>query len=184
MSAPVGPFLVIGIGNTLLRDEGVGVHLLRALEQRVARGEVSLPPETRLIDGGTLGLDLLPLLAGARAILFLDAVDLGLAPGAVRTLRGDALQPRGGGARAVRPAGIGDLLATARLADALPAATGLVGVQPAEIAAGLELTGVVRAALPSAIAATIAELRRLDADGAAPGLRTSETGHQLARSAA
>jgi hydrogenase maturation protease len=184
MSAPAGPFLVIGIGNTLLRDEGVGVHLLRALEQRVARGEVALPPETRLIDGGTLGLDLLPLLAGARALLFLDAVDLGLAPGAVTTLQADALQARVAGARAVLPAGIDDLLATARLADVLPAATGLVGVQPAEIAAGLELTGVVRAALPSAIAATIAELRRLDADGAAPGSQSSEMEHQLARSAA
>jgi len=184
MSAPVGPFLVIGIGNALLRDEGVGIHLLRALERQVARGQVALPPETRLIDGGTLGLDLLPLLAGARAVLLLDAVALGLEPGTVTTLRGEALRAPAGWTRPVQPGGIGDLLATARLADVLPAAIALVGVQPGEIAAGLALTGVVQAALPAAIDATVAELRRLDADGATPRSRSSEMGQGLTRSAA
>jgi hydrogenase maturation protease len=184
MSNETGPLVVLGIGNTLLRDDGVGVHVVRELERQVARGDALLPPDTQLVDGGTLGLDLLPLIAGARAVLLVDAALLGGAPGSVSVLRGDALRAPGGSARAVVPAGIDDLLAAARLADVLPAAVALVGVQPGEIAAGLALTGVVRAALPAAIAATVAELRRLDADGATPGLRSSETGHQLARSAA
>jgi hydrogenase maturation protease len=163
MSAPVGPLLVLGIGNVLLRDEGVGIHLLRELERRVGSGDVALPRDTRLIDGGTAGLALLPLLAGARAVLLLDAVDLRLAPGAVVVLRGDDLRGQAGGTRAVQLSGVADLLAAARLADVLPAAVALVGVQPGEIAIGLALTDMIRAALPAAVAATIDELRRLDA---------------------
>lgn len=184
MSVPVGPLLVLGIGNVLLRDEGVGVHVLRELERRAERGDVVLPRDTRLVDGGTVGLDLLPLLAGARAVLILDAVDLRLAPGAVTVLRGDALRARVGGTHAVQRAGVGDLLAAARLADVLPAAVALVGVQPAEIEIGLALTAVVRAALPAAIAATIAELHRLDADAVAPGTRSLELAYEMTGSAA
>lgn len=183
MSAPVGPLLVLGIGNVLLRDEGVGVHLLRELERRAGRGDVVLPRDTRLVDGGTMGLDLLPRLAGARAVVVLDAVDLRLAPGAVTVLRGDALRSRAG-TRAVQRAGVGDLLAAARLADVLPAAVSLVGVQPGEIAIGLALTEVVQAALPAAVAATIVELHRLDADGAAPEPGSMEPGYGVTGSAA
>ncbi len=184
MSAPVGPLLVLGIGNVLLRDEGVGVHLLRELERRAERGDVVLPRDTRLVDGGTAGLGLLPLLAETRAVLLLDAIDLGLAPGAVTVLRGDALRARAGGPRAVQRAGVGDLLAAARLADVLPAAVALVGVQPEEIAVGLALTAAVRAALPAAVAAALAELGRLGADAVAPGSRSSESGSAMTGSAA
>lgn len=184
MSTPVGPLLVLGIGNVLLRDEGVGVHLLRELESRAERGDVALPRDTRLIDGGTLGLALLPLLAGARAVVFLDAVDLRLAPGAVIVLRGDALRARVDGTRAVQRAGVGDLLAAARLAGVLPAAVALVGVQPGEIAIGLALTEVIRAALPAAVAATIDELGRLDVDPAASGPRALDLGYEVTGSAA
>lgn len=184
MSAMAGPLLVLGIGNVLLRDEGVGIHVLRELERRAGQGDVALPPDTRLIDGGTMGLDLLPQLAGARAVLLLDAVDLRLAPGTVTVLRGDALRARACGTRAVERAGVGDLLAAARLADLLPAAVSLVGVQPAEVEVGLALTAVVRAALPAAVAATIAELHGLDADAAATGPRSLELEHEMAGTAA
>ncbi len=183
MSSPVGPLLVLGIGNVLLRDDGVGVHVLRELERRAECGDVALPRDTRLIDGGTLGLDLLPLLAGSRALLLLDAVDLGLAPGSVAVLHGDALRAGARVTRAVLPAGVGDLLAAARLAGVLPAAIALVGVQAGEIAAGLALTADVRAALPAAIARAIDELGRLD-PGAAAGLRPMGPGHDVAGFAA
>jgi hydrogenase maturation protease len=187
VSAPAGPLLVIGIGNVLLGDEGVGVHVLRELERRAGRGDVSLPADTRLIEGGTMGLSLLPLLAGARAVLFLDAVDLRLAPGAVVVLRCEALRGQVGGRGHVQLAGVAELLCAARLAGLLPAAVALVGVQPGEIEIGLDLTEVVRAALPAAVAATIDELRQLEAAAAAPaasGQRPMDVQHELTGSAA
>jgi hydrogenase maturation protease len=163
MTRPDGPILVLGIGNVLLRDEGVGVHVVRAIEGLVDCGELELPPGTTLIDGGTLGLELLPLISDARAVLLVDAIDAGRAPGAVEVIRGDTLrevQPRHDRAQRV---GVGDLSAAAWLIGALPETVALVGIQPSEIAVGLELTEVVRAAMPAAVATTLAELRRLHA---------------------
>jgi hydrogenase maturation protease len=162
MSSEPRPLVVFGIGNVLLRDDGVGVHVVRELQRRVACGDALLPPHTQLVDGGTLGLDLLSLIAGARAVLLLDAAFLGGAPGDVTVLRDDALRARPGGARAVLPAGIDDLLAAARVADLLPQAVSMVGVEPGEIAVGLDLTAAVRAALPAAAAAATDELWRLN----------------------
>jgi len=173
MSAPSGPLVIIGVGNVLLRDDGVGVHVIRELERQAARGDAGLPRDARLIDGGTLGLDLLPVLAEARAVLLVDAADVDAEPGTVTILRGEALEPLAGAARPILPTGIADLLAAARLAEVLPAACSLVSVQRGEIAAGLDLTPGVRAALPAAVAATIGEARRIDTEPAeGPRART------------
>ena len=184
MSNETGPLVVLGIGNTLLRDDGVGVHVVRELERQVARGDALLPPDTQLVDGGTLGLDLLPLIAGARAVLLVDAALLGGVPGSVAVLRGDALRAPGGSARAVVPAGIDALLAAARLADLLPAGVCLVGVEPGTIAPGLGLTAAVRAALPAAVAAAIGELWKLDRVAATGPPTNWGLGHVAAGSAA
>ncbi len=183
MSAAVGPLLVLGVGNILLRDDGVGIHLLHELERLTGRGDVVLPRDTRLIDGGTLGAALLPSLAGARAILVLDAVDLRLAPGAVAVLPGDAMRRPNGRTPAVQRAGVADLIAAARLADVLPSAVTLVGVQPGAITPGLALTDVVRDALPAAVAAALDALRRLDVVTAA-SVASLDFGFEMTGSAA
>ena len=184
MSIERGPIVVFGIGNVLLRDDGVGVHVVRELERREARGDALLPPHTQLVDGGTLGLDLLSLIAGARAVLLLDAAFLGGAPGDVTVLRGDALRARRGGARGVLPAGVDDLLAAARVADLLPKAVSMVGVEPGEIAAGLDLTAAVEAALPAAAAAAIGEMWHLDHEAVTRPPTHRGLGHVVAGSAA
>ncbi len=150
MTLPDGELFVIGIGNILLRDEGAGVRAAE-LVGRASHGRPDvLPPRTRVVDGGTLGLDLLPMLEDARAVVLIDAVNLHGAPGDVAVLRGDALH--GTLANHVSPhqVGIGDLLATGRLAGTLPEQIALVGIQPGEIAVGLDLTDAVQAALPRA----------------------------------
>lgn len=171
MSAASGPLLVLGIGNVLLGDDGVGVHVVHELERQAERGDIVLPRDTRPVDGGTLGLDLLPLLDEARAIVLVDAADLGAAAGTVTVLRSRALRTGGSGARSALPTGLGDLLTAARLADVLPAAVSLVAVEPREIAAGLNLSAAVRAALPAAVAATAGEAWRLDGGAAGPEAR-------------
>jgi hydrogenase maturation protease len=162
MTSPDGPILVLGIGNVLLRDDGAGVHVVRELGRLDARGDVEMPPGTVVLDGGTLGLDLLPLISDARAVLLVDAIDGGRAPGAVEAFRGEALDQDQAGNILPLPVGVGDVLGAARLLGVLPGAVTLVGIQPNEVAIGLELTEVVRAALPAAVATTLDELRRLD----------------------
>lgn len=161
MSRPDGPALVIGVGNILLRDEGVGVRVARELEALVRSGQIQVPPGSMIVDGGTLGLDLLPMIEDSRALVLIDAVDLGRQPGAVAVMRGPALH--GTLARHASPheVGVRDLLALARFAGSLPDAVALVGIQPGEVAVGLELTEPVEAALPFAIEAVVAELREL-----------------------
>lgn len=164
----VGGTLVLGVGNVLLRDDGVGVHVARALlaGETGAAGEAPpLPAATRVVDGGTLGLDLLPMVEDAAAVVLIDAVDLREPPGTVEVLRGHALH--GALAMHVSPhqVGIGDLLGAARLAGTLPGRVSLVAIQPGAIEVGLELTPEVAAAVPVAVGRVHDELAALAADG-------------------
>lgn len=154
------PPLVIGIGNILLRDEGVGVRVVVELERRVAAGLEDVPPGTRFVDGGTLGLELLPMISRGSALLLVDAVNLRQAPGSVAVIRGDAIEGTLAGHVSPHQVGIADLVAAARLMGVMPVAASLVGIQPLEIEIGLDLTPEVEAALPDAMAAVCAELRR------------------------
>ena len=72
---------LIGLGNILLQDEGVGVQAVEAL-----RKSFDFPEDVRLIDGGTLGLDLLPFIEGMEGILFIDALDLQKDPGTIAVI--------------------------------------------------------------------------------------------------
>jgi hydrogenase maturation protease len=140
--------LVLGLGNVLLGDEGVGVRVLERLLDDRAAGLLDAPAE--LVDGGTLGLELLPLLDDAESVVMIDAIDLGLRPGAVVVLRDAELTARLGGAISVHQLGVGDLLAVARLRGTMPARASLVGVQPERLEVGLELSDAVAAAVPEA----------------------------------
>jgi hydrogenase maturation protease len=162
MTSPGGPLVVLGVGNVLLRDDGVGVHVVRALARLEDEGLVGLPPGTSLVDGGTLGVDLLALVTPARALVLVDAVDLNLAPGAVAVIDGDALRGARAAGISAQRAGVGDLLAAAMVLGALPEAIALVGVQPAEVGPGLEPSDVARAAVPAATGAVVETLWALE----------------------
>jgi hydrogenase maturation protease len=76
--------LVLGLGNILMRDEGVGVRVVERLLE-----DCEFPPEVEVLDGGTLGLGLLPWVEEADRLLVIDAVDMGLEPGSTARLEGD-----------------------------------------------------------------------------------------------
>lgn len=140
------PLLVLGLGNLLLEDDGVGIELLQRL---AARGDDA---RVEFVDGGTQGIALGSLFAGRRAVLLLDAVRLGAAPGSVHRLQ-DPLRsapPRGDSAHA---ANAGELLATALLLGDLPEHVEVLGIEPATTRTGIGLSAVVAAALPAAVAA-------------------------------
>jgi len=169
MSDARGEILVIGIGNVLLRDDGVGVRVVDALGRLAERDPGLLPPGTRLLDGGTLGLGLLAHFEGARAVLIVDAVDRGQAPGTVSVLRGAAVAEAGSRTGGMNPGGLAGLLATASLLGVLPAAVTVLGIEVAEIGVGLALSREIDAVLPAALDAARRELHALDAIAAARG---------------
>jgi hydrogenase maturation protease len=162
VSSPDGPVLVLGIGNILLGDEGVGVRAVEMLAASAGHG-TPMSHEVRIVDGGTLGLDLLPLVEEARALILVDAVDAGAEPGTVVVLRGPELIARLSGGVSVHQVGVGDLVAVARLRGTLPEPTTLVGVQPARVDVGIELSPPVAAALPKLVDAAMAEIAALAA---------------------
>jgi hydrogenase maturation protease len=125
MTAHLQRTLVLGIGNTLLGDDGAGVHALRYLEKR---------PEGRLlelVDAGTLGFTLLPLIEDHARLIVIDAALLEAPPGTVRLFQGTAMdsflsRPR----RSVHEIGICDLLHATRLGGRFPDHRALIGIQP------------------------------------------------------
>lgn len=139
--------LVLGVGNTLLTDEGAGVHTIRYLRQRYgARADVEF------VDAGTLSFTLAGLIEDVDRLIIVDAAQLRDAPGTVRVFEGDAMDGFLGGNRklSVHEVSLIDLLAIARLSERLPARRALVGIQPQAVDWGEKPTAAVAGAIPQA----------------------------------
>jgi len=143
------PLLVLGLGNLLLTDDGVGLCLLADL-----RREWSEQGGVEFVDGGTQGLALLGYLADRPRVVILDAISLGAPAGTVHVL-GEAeiaeLRARRGGT--AHEGGALELLAMANLLGQSPGQVIVVGVEPAEVRTGVGLTAEVEACCPQALAA-------------------------------
>lgn len=151
-----GPTLVVGLGNPLMTDDGIGLAALARLR------EVWDPaPETgvELVDGGTWGLFLLPEIERAGQVVFLDAIRAGAAPGTVVELEREAI-PRALDATglSVHQIGLRDLVALATIRGTLPARTVAIGVQPDRVEMGTEISAVAALALDEVVARTLARL--------------------------
>jgi hydrogenase maturation protease len=119
---------VIGLGNPLMGDDGFGLAVLAELSERWR-----LPDDAELVDGGTWGIRLLPLLDGAERVLFLDAVDRGAEPGTPFVLRGAEL-PRALCLKlSPHQIDLREVLALASLRGSTPTELVAVGAQPAEV---------------------------------------------------
>lgn len=118
--------LVLGVGNILWADEGFGVRCAEAFHRRFADR-----PGVRVMDGGTQGLNLLGDVGGARRLLLFDALDFGLPPGTMVTLR-DAEVPRAISAKmmSLHQASVMELLACAALIGDAPDRITVIGFQP------------------------------------------------------
>jgi len=118
--------LVLGIGNLLWADEGFGVRAVERLNARFL-----FPDDTRLMDGGTQGIFLLPWVRSATRLLIFDAIDFGLPPATLKVIRGDDV-PRYMGAKKVsmHQAGFQEVLSSAQLSGEFPEELALIGVQP------------------------------------------------------
>lgn len=146
--------LVLGIGNLVMSDDGVGVRVVQRLQR-----EYRLPAQVDVMDGGTLGLDILPRLEGIERLIVVDAVETGGSPGTCVRLVGDdiplALETK------VSPhqMGLKDLLSVALLLGHIPKEMVLIGVQPGSIEMGTELTPDVESKVEVMLATILDELR-------------------------
>lgn len=149
--------VVVGMGNTLRQDDGVGCRVVERLLARAGRPD-GLPAEVTLLDGGVLGLELLAYLEGATHWLLIDAVRTGAAPGSLVRLAGDAIPAKLPLKLSLHEAGVLDLLAMARLRNTVPPHLVLWGVEPATVAWSTELTPVVAASLEPLVDAVVREV--------------------------
>ena len=167
MADPSGPMrvLVMGVGNTLLQDDGIGVHVTESLRAGYAGEPPCLDPELDLIDGGTIGLSLLPDIEDAAAVIVVDASEIGEAPGTLRIFRDREIdQQLSGKRRTVHEVALADLFAAAAIRGRSPGRRALVAIQPASTELGLDLTPDVRAAIPKAREAIIGLARQWRAE--------------------
>lgn len=143
--------LVVGLGNPLMGDDGIGVRVSRELrERRIV--------DIRVVDGGTPGFGLLELLAEERLVVFVDAVDAALEPGSVFWVDPDTLfsETRKSSLHQINLTDALDLLGKAGTRATLK----IIGVQPARVGPGLELSDILAARL-NKIAAQAGEMIKL-----------------------
>lgn len=139
--------LVLGLGNTLLSDEGIGIHVIRYLQEKFPE-----QPNVEYLDGGTLSFTLSEPIENADALIVVDAAELGAEAGIVRCYENIAMDEFVGGnrKRSVHEVSLLDLLAVAYLTERLPKRRALVGIQPDSVDWGDQPTHKVAAAIPAA----------------------------------
>jgi hydrogenase maturation protease len=134
--------LVIGVGNVLLSDEGVGVHAIQALE------ELKIPDGVELIDGGTASLEILEFIKGRRKVIFIDSVKGGGEPGALYRFHPEDITPQQPVTSSLHQLGLMEMLSLAELSGQSPGEVVIFGVEPARLDLKLELSAEVAAVLP------------------------------------
>lgn len=150
------PLLVLGLGNVLLEDDGVGAAAVALLLERY------VPPErASVLDGGTLGLSLLPYLEEAETVILVDAITADAPPGTVVRLEGADVAPAVATRLSPHQIGVADLLDGARWLDRYPDRLLLLGIVPESMELAVGLSPRVHAALPALVDRIADEAREL-----------------------
>jgi len=148
--------LVLGMGNILLEDEGLGIRALEVLQR-----DYDFPSGVELLDGGTTGMGLLDDISGREHLLVLDAVQTGEAPGTLVAMRGTDVPVYFGIRVTPHQLGLADVLATLELSGEQPGSVTVLGLVPESLELTLELSGLIRSKLDDLVTATVSELARL-----------------------
>jgi len=157
MTDSPAPIRILGIGNVLMGDDGLGPYAVEILRTRY-----EFPDHIELVDGGTPGLDFLPYISGARSVIVVDTVSSKGDPGTLKIYRdgeiiGSAPPPR----MTPHQPGLRESLMATELTDASPDEMVLIGVVPETIEQGTSLSGPVQAAVEEVLNTVIQELERL-----------------------
>jgi hydrogenase maturation protease len=150
------PLLVLGLGNVLCGDDGLGVVAVHLLQRRY-----QAPDGVVVLDGGTLGLSLLPTLEQAREAILVDAIRADGPPGTLVRLEGDDVAPAVAARLSVHQVGVLDLLEAARWRGRYPPRLVLLGLVPESLELGVVRTPAVEAALAGLVERIVAEAGEL-----------------------
>lgn len=152
--------LVVGVGNILLKDEGVGVHVARELEEN------ALPDDVKIIDGGTAGLDILLLHEDVEKLIVIDATKIGNKAGTIYKAHLKAgemekltqlFERREDSKISLHQVGLIEALSAAEKLERVPREIVIIGVEPGEWDWGLELTESVAQSVPEVIKKVLEE---------------------------
>lgn len=147
--------LILGVGNPLMADDAAGVLIAQQLQQRT-----DLPPHVTVIDGGTDGLGLIPVIQDYRRVILVDAVPMNLPPGTIRRFTWDAIRLNGQRHElSLHQSGIAQALVLADALKCLPPEVVFYGVQPQNMVWDQPLSAAVERALPALMEALIHEVR-------------------------
>ncbi|MEH3412724.1 HyaD/HybD family hydrogenase maturation endopeptidase [Phytobacter diazotrophicus] len=156
--------LVLGVGNILLSDEGIGVRVIEALEQRYV-----MPEGVEVLDGGTAGMELLEAMANRTHLIIVDAiVSRKSEPGALLLLRDEEVPVLFNNKISPHQLGLSDVLSALRFTGEFPDNITLVGVIPHSLEPNIGLTPIVEASLEPALQAVLMALQE---SGVTPALR-------------
>ncbi len=148
--------MIMGVGCTLLTDEGFGVHVVDAMEARYR-----FPPNVSLVDGGVLGINLLGVISSADRLIVVDVIRNNGEPGRVYRLEGREIPERIRAKNSLHQVDLLEALTLCRALDKVPE-TVIIGVEPEDIETlGLEMTPVVRGRMDTVIGMVLAELEKL-----------------------
>ncbi|MBL3598644.1 MAG: HyaD/HybD family hydrogenase maturation endopeptidase [gamma proteobacterium endosymbiont of Lamellibrachia anaximandri] len=148
--------LILGIGNTLLSDEGVGVHVVKRLQ--ALHGELK---GVGYMDGGTLSFTLAEPIARAEGLIVVDAARMDSSPGTVRVFHNEKMDRYlSGNRQSVHEVGLTDLLDISRLTDQLPVQRVLVGIEPESLDWGESPSETVLPAIDRAVGEILSILRK------------------------
>jgi hydrogenase maturation protease len=143
--------VVIGVGNLLLKDEGVGIHALKALQ------EIDLPPDIELIDGGT-SPDLIAYTGAGDKMIIIDAAKAGGQPGSIYLFKEEDLAAGKGTLTSAHEMGVVENLKLMTLTGNKPREMVIIGIEPQDIDWGTELSPELQAKLPEIIRIVLREI--------------------------
>lgn len=150
--------LVLGLGNILLQDEGIGVRVIEALE-----AGYDVPDGVTVVDGGTAGMDMLDTIAGFKHMIVADAVKTGAPAGTIVVLKDEQVPAFFKGKLSPHQVGLSDLLAVMTLSDEQPERITLIGCVPYSMKTTLDMTDDMKAKAPEMLNLVLAELAALGA---------------------
>lgn len=151
--------MVLGVGNILLKDEGFGVHTIWELEKR--RHELNLPQDVEIIDGGTLGLDLLHFIENKDRLIVVDIINAGASPGTIFRFKPQDIQTLNVKKLSFHQVTLFDVLTMAEGMGKAPKETIIIAVQPKEIGWGMEVTEELKKKIPKVIELVVKEVNKV-----------------------
>lgn len=152
-SVPSSSTLILGVGNILLGDEGIGVRVIEAMK------DIDFPGDVEILDGGTASLDLLQILDGRKKVIIIDAVQGGEEPGTLYRFTPEDIRANRPVSTSLHQVGLLETLSTLELSGNPPQDITIFGIEPENIDWSLELSPEIAAVIPRVIELVLDDIR-------------------------